>query len=177
MLKKVVEIAHDILKSHLNENSVAVDFTCGGGNDTLFLSELVKEVYSYDIQFEALEEAKKRCEDRSNVFFFHKSHAFFEEDVTSFDAGIFNLGYYPKGNHEITTDKDTVVETISKALLRLNEKGILVIVCYPGFEKGKEEAEAIMEYCENLVSQKWDVFLFKLVNRKQAPFIIGIEKH
>ena len=47
---------HFIL-SHLGVGDVAVDFTMGNGNDTLFLSRTVGEsgrVYAFDIQEEAL---------------------------------------------------------------------------------------------------------------------------
>ena len=47
---------HFILE-HLKEGEVAVDFTMGNGNDTLFLSKTVGEggrVYAFDIQEDAL---------------------------------------------------------------------------------------------------------------------------
>ena len=47
---------HFILE-HLGDGEVAVDFTMGNGNDTLFLSKTVGEsgrVYAFDIQEDAL---------------------------------------------------------------------------------------------------------------------------
>lgn len=177
MLKKIVAIAHDILKEHLHENSIAVDFTCGSGNDTKFLAAYVKKVVSYDIQEEALMEAYEVCKDYQNIEFHHKSHLLFDEDVQSFDVGIFNLGYYPKGDHLITTKSRVVVETLHKALGLLNEDGIILFVCYPGFESGQEEAMKLEEFCSTLSSKQFDCYFFRLLNRKNAPYIIGIEKH
>ena len=58
---------HFILE-HLSEGDVAVDFTMGNGNDTLFLSRTVGEsgrVYAFDIQEEALISTSKFLEDNS----------------------------------------------------------------------------------------------------------------
>lgn len=177
MLKKVVDIAHDILLEGMDEQSIAVDFTCGGGHDSLFLSQHALYVHSYDIQKEALDDAKKLCHQAKNISFHHKSHLYFDEDVERFDRGIFNLGYYPKGDRSITTQAHEVLEAINKALDKLNHGGKIVIVCYPGFEGGKLEAEQIEKALAGLESKWYDVYRFGLLNRHQAPYLIGIEKH
>lgn len=177
MLKKVVEIAHDYLLDGLKEDDIAIDFTCGSGNDSLFLCKHVKHVYSYDIQENALLEAKELLKEYKNITFFHKSHYFFDEDVQSFDKGIFNLGYYPKGDKSITTNGEEVVNTLKKACHLLNNNGKIIIVCYPGFEAGLKESIFVEEFLKELSSKTFDVYSFKLLNRKNAPYIIGIEKH
>lgn len=177
MLKKVVEIAHDYLLEGIKDTDIAIDFTCGSGNDSLFLCQHVHYVYSYDIQSEPLEEAKKLLENYSNIEFHHKSHFKFDEDIQSFDRGIFNLGYYPKGDKDITTNGREVIATLNKAIDCLNDHGKIILVCYPGFEKGLVEAQQVEEYVHTLSSKQYDVYSFKLLNRKNAPFIIGIEKH
>ena len=56
---------HFILE-HLGEGEVAVDFTMGNGNDTLFLSKTVGEsgrVYAFDIQEEAINQSKERTKE------------------------------------------------------------------------------------------------------------------
>ena len=63
MLKKIVDIAHDMLMIDLKESDIAIDFTCGSGNDSKFLCDHVKYVYSYDIQESALDEAKNLLND------------------------------------------------------------------------------------------------------------------
>lgn len=177
MLKKVVEIAHDYLLKDIKKTDIAIDFTCGSGNDTKFLCDYVAYVYSYDIQEEPIMEAKELCKGYQNVEFHHKSHFYFDEDVTSFDKGIFNLGYYPKGDKEITTDGNEVIETLKKALQCLNSNGKIMIVCYPGFEKGLNESNLVEAFTSTLSSKEYDVYSFKLLNRKHAPYIIGIDKH
>ena len=177
MIKKIVEIAHDYLLENIDDNYIGVDFTCGSGNDTKVLALNMKHVFSYDIQEAPILEAKELCKDLNNVSFYCKSHYYFDDEVFSFDRGIFNLGYYPKGDKTITTNYNEVIETIEKALKILNSNGRLIIVCYPGFETGYIESIKIEEYVQGLSSKKYDVFKFKLMNRKNAPYIIGIDKH
>lgn len=177
MLKKIVDIAHDMLMIDLKESDIAIDFTCGSGNDSKFLCDHVKYVYSYDIQEDALNEAKELLKDYQNISFFHKSHYYFDEDIQNFDKGIFNLGYYPKGDKSITTNGEEVVETLKKACDRLNHNGKIIVVCYPGFEAGMNESILVENHLKELSSKQFDVYSFRLLNRKNAPYIIGIEKH
>ena len=48
---KTTEIAHILIKEHVQKDSLVVDATCGNGNDTLFLASLVPngKVLAYDI--------------------------------------------------------------------------------------------------------------------------------
>ena len=177
MLKKIVDIAHDMLLENIKDTDIAIDFTCGSGNDSKFLCNHVKHVHSYDIQKEALDEARELLKDYSNITFYHKSHFYFDEDVECFDKGIFNLGYYPKGDKNITTNGEEVVETLKKACSCLNTQGKLIVVCYPGFEAGMNESILVENYLKELSSKQFDVYSFKLLNRRNAPYIIGIEKH
>ena len=75
------------------------------------------------------------------------------------------------------TEGNIVCETLEKALLYLESKGIIILVCYPGFEHGFKEAQMIEDYVLKLPSKSYDVFRFQLVNRQSAPYILGIEKH
>lgn len=177
MLKKIVDIAHDYLLEGCNESDIAIDFTCGSGNDSKFLCDHVKFVYSYDIQAEPIEEAKELLKGYTNIQFYQKSHYYFDEDVISFDRGIFNLGYYPKGDKMITTQGDEVIATLEKALACLKPNGRIIVVCYPGFEVGLKESLMVEEYLSGLPSKEYDVYSFKVLNRRSAPYIIGIDKH
>ena len=177
MLKKIVDIAHDYLLENCKESDIAIDFTCGRGNDSKFLCDHVKYVYSYDIQAEPIAEAKALLRGYTNIEFHQKSHYYFDQDVTSFDRGIFNLGYYPKGDKNITTNVFEVIATLEKALSCLNRNGRIIVVCYPGFEIGLNESIMVEEYLSNLSSKLYDIYSFKVLNRKNAPYIIGIDKH
>ena len=54
-LTKNSETVHMIWDRYINEDSVAIDMTCGNGNDTLYLAERCRFVYGIDIQEEAIQ--------------------------------------------------------------------------------------------------------------------------
>lgn len=178
-MKKIVEIAHDILKEKMTEKSIAIDFTAGQGYDTLFLAQHCLKVYAYDIQAEAIKQTTSLLENEKmkNVEIFHKSHELFDEDVSNFDVGMFNLGYLPHGNKTITTQGEIVIHTLEKALSLCATQGRMVIVCYPGFDQGARESEEITQYLKQLPSKQFDVACFTMMNRNKCPFIYVVDKH
>ena len=101
---------HFILE-HLKTGGVAVDFTMGNGNDTLFLSRVVGDtgrVYAFDIQEAALVSTRAHLEREGapeNYTLICASHDRVDEFVTEpINAGMFNLGYLPGGgNKSVTT--------------------------------------------------------------------------
>ncbi|MGN1183494.1 MAG: tRNA (mnm(5)s(2)U34)-methyltransferase [Faecalibacillus sp.] len=152
-----------------------IDFTMGNGHDTLFLSEYCQHVYSYDIQKIALQKTQELVKDKNNISLFLKSHEFFDEDVNTFDVGIFNLGYLPGGNHQITTKYQTTIKTIEKALSFLSVHGCLYIVVYVGHDNG-EESLYLNSYFQTLDHKLYNVAKFEMMNKNNAPYVIIVEK-
>lgn len=175
-MKKIVDIAHDFLNLE-KELKTGIDFTCGHGFDTLYLAKICDDVYAFDIQEDAVDDTKNKCENYSNVHVVLSDHYLFDHYVQQFDIGIFNLGYLPQGDHKITTNTENVINTLDKALKLLNNNGRIVIVLYPGYEHGYKEARSVKNYCEQLISRHYDVAKFKLINRNLSPYIIVIDKH
>lgn len=155
---------------------VAIDFTMGNGNDTLTLSKIAKKVYSFDIQETALINTRKLINDIDNVELILDSHENFDNYLQSFDMGVFNLGYLPQGDHEITTKVSTSLIAIDKAVRCLNKKGHLFIVVYIGHPEGEKESLKIDEYVSSLDHMIYNVALFKMMNKTKAPYVIEIEK-
>lgn len=180
MKKKIVEIAHDCLAEVIERDDICVDFTCGQGNDTLILSQLVNDgtVYAFDIQADALKQTSLLLEqyERVNVELIHDSHANVDQYVNSFKAGIFNCGYLPHGDETITTNGAEVCSAILKALELMEKAGRLVVVLYPGFEQGLKESIEVEAMCQNLPSKKYEVLKMQLMNRHHAPYILMIDK-
>lgn len=172
-MKKIAEIAQELLLVCDEKDSV-VDFTCGNGNDTYFLATHFKEVYAFDIQTQAVLNTKERCKEFDNVHVYQTSHDMFDQYITTFSGGIFNLGYLPQGDKTITTDADTVIKTLLK-IWKYGSKVRMVLVLYPGFDAGKSEARQIEEYTRNLASKHYDVLRFQLINRRNSPYIICID--
>src|SRR5690625_5302883 len=110
MIKGIIPYAHHLLKSTVKQGDTVVDATCGNGNDTLFLAELVGEaghVYSFDIQAQAIETTKNVLKEHQyeNVTYVHDSHAKIAEYIPSellgqIGGAIFNLGYLPRSDKQ-----------------------------------------------------------------------------
>lgn len=152
----------------------AIDFTMGRGSDTVFLMHHAKEVLSFDIQPIAIDITRKKIGEAKHVQLILDSHENFDHYITSFDVGIFNLGYLPQGDKSITTTKTTSLEAIKKAVKLMNKA--LFIVCYSGHEEGEKEAGAIEDYACQLDHLAYNVSVYKMLNKGKAPFVIEIQK-
>ena len=169
---------------HLGEGDIAVDFTMGNGNDTLFLSETVGEsgkVYAFDIQEEALvstEAHLKECGAPENYTLICASHHRVKEFVKDpIKAGMFNLGYLPRsGRKAVTTLRETTMPAVEAALDLLADDGILLIAVYPGHEEGSLEGEMLAEYFPSLDRRKICVSRFNIMNSPTSPYFFIAEK-
>ena len=149
-MDNVLIFSKKILKEKIDKNSIVVDATCGNGNDTLFLAKTsAKKVFAFDIQEQAIFNTRQLLlnnEVDSKCELILDSHFNFDNYIKSkVRAVMFNLGYLPKGNHNITTTADTTVTTIEKFLKVLEIGGIIVIVVYWGHENGKIEKAALLD--------------------------------
>ena len=94
-------------------------------------------------------------------------HQNMDQYITSFDIGIFNLGYLPLADHHVTTLLKTTQMAIKKALASVQQ--VLFIVVYPGHEEGYKESLWIDDYVCQLDSHQWNVSSYKMLNKNQAP--------
>ena len=174
---------HFILE-HLSEGDVAVDFTMGNGNDTLFLSRTVGEsgrVYAFDIQEEALISTSKFLEDNSapkNYTLICSSHHRVREFVKEpIKAGMFNLGYLPRsGKKAITTKRETTMQAVSEAIELLLPDGVLIVAIYPGHEEGALEGDMLREYFKTLSRFRICASEFRILNSPDSPYFFLVEK-
>ena len=174
---------HFILE-HLGEGEVAVDFTMGNGNDTLFLSKTVGErgrVYAFDIQPEALKSTEARLKEGGapeNYTLICASHHRVKEFVKEpIKAGMFNLGYLPGvGNKELTTKRETTMQAVEAAIDLLLPDGVLIVAIYPGHEEGALEGEMLREYFSHLSRFRICPSEFRILNSPASPYFFLIEK-
>ena len=182
---KIVEFSHLIIKEYIENSNLSfircLDATCGMGNDTIYISKLLKEhghIDSYDIQSIAVEATREKLEklNISNVTLYHKSHEFI--DASLYDLAIFNLGYLPTCDKTITTKKETTMIALEKLINEINNNpNLLIIIClYPGHKEGKIESDFFDEYVYNLDSKKYLVCKYLNYNRPSSPYIITISK-
>ena len=178
-----VSIAKYICENILEFGDIAVDCTLGKGHDTILLANLVGnegKVISFDIQKEAIYKTKEKLKDidYKNITLINDGHEnldrYIQEKVKLF---IFNLGYLPGKDHNITTKAETTLKALKKALKLLDDNGIVLLVIYYGHENGKEEKAVLEEFTSELDQKAYNVMKNSFINQaNDPPFLICIEK-
>jgi len=173
------------INKRLSEGGVAVDFTMGNGNDTLFLSEAVGEsgrVYAFDIQEAALESTEERLKAAgapNNYKLILASHHLVKDYVKEpIDAGMFNLGYLPgSGKKSLTTMRETTMPAVEAAIDLLKPDGVLIIAVYPGHEEGALEGEMLREYLKSTGLYYICPTEIHILNSPTSPYFFLVEKN
>ena len=181
-LQRVLPFSKYLLKSVIEPGDTVIDATTGNGHDTLFLAECVSEsgrVYGFDVQAEAIRNTQEKLDvaNLNQVTLIHEGHQFVLNHVTTeISAAIFNLGYLPGSNQEITTHGETTWAAVTDMLNILKKNGLIILVVYHGHEEGKLERHFIEEKIETLNPKETQVLRYQFPNRKTAPYILAIEK-
>lgn len=183
-LKSAVNILNGILGTLIAEGQTLVDATVGNGRDTATLSRLAGKqghVYGFDIQKEALERASDYLSEqgcRENVTLIHDSHAEIDHYISvPLDFVLFNLGYLPGGDKNITTYKKSSLIAMEKGIEMLHKGGFLAAVLYSGHEAGAVETQAIIQWAQQLDQKVCDVLSVSFINQvNDPPQLILIEK-
>lgn len=171
---KLTNLIKEILVENVKVKDISVDFTLGRGNDTIFLSENFNSVYSFDIQEECIENFRKR--KIKNVNLILDSHSNVEKYLSSFDCGMYNLGYLPQGDKSITTLKETTLISLMKSTEILNVGGFISVILYVGHDRGKEESLEVLKFCSELNNKRFNVGYLNLLNKTSPPSLVLINK-
>ena len=138
---------HKYIKPLISKEDIVIDMTAGNGNDTLFLANLAKQVYGFDISDKAIENTKEKVKDFNNVILIKDNHINVDKYVSSkVKLAIFNLGYLPGDNEEITTKADETLIAFKKAYELLMNDGYLVITFYLRQNGGLDEYYLLDDY-------------------------------
>ncbi len=176
MHKPHLDQAYIYWKNLLKPDDHVIDATCGNGKDALRLVELVPQghVYAIDIQEIALQKARELIPN-SNISYLLQSHT--KLLTGEFKLIVYNLGYLPGGNKNLTTLTETTVESLAKASQIISIGGALSIMCYPGHPEGALEEQAVQKWAEGLDPQKW--LITHHTWREKSPtlfFILKLKK-
>lgn len=178
-------LAHEHVAAVLRPGDVAIDATAGNGHDTLFLAEGVGEtgkVLAFDVQAEAIAAARARVEAAgrtARVEFIHGSHAAIPEHVEpgSVAAVMFNLGYFPGGDHAVITRTGETLAALAAALVVLKPGGVLTVVCYPGHAGGEEESAAVVAWSGGLEAGEFEVGIVRRTDTlRPSPFLVWVRR-
>jgi hypothetical protein len=168
----------------------AIDATCGNGHDTLklakilLMSKIQGGVIGIDIQQDAISQTKDLLqlhlsqEDRANIHLYCQSHTHFPPLAAMHPIRliVYNLGYLPKGNKQMTTMTQNTLESVRNALDLIMPGGAVSITCYPGHEEGSKEEKALLQEVSTLSPTSWNVCTHTFPNRLLAPSLILIQK-
>ena len=180
----LVRIVHQELERIIRPGDLCIDATVGNGYDTLALAKLAGKdgvVFGFDIQEVALERTRKLLEHHQcipSTQLFHACHSNLAEQIPSkfkkqIRVTLFNLGYLPKSDRQIVTQKESTVQAIKEAYCWIQEGGLLSVLVYRGHPGGTEEARAI----EALIEEKdWKNQKFVGKDSSTSPILNLIEK-
>lgn len=174
---QITEWCHHFMENHVEEGDFCIDATAGNGNDTLFLCQLVGvtgKVLAFDIQKKAVEHTKQRLSDakmaeRAEVLL--ESHTNMHKYVKreSVSCIVFNFGYLPGGDHQLSTQADTSIEAIRQGLELLKVGGMMSLCIYSGGDSGFQERDAILSFLKSLDTKRYLVILSSYYNRPNNP--------
>lgn len=184
MIHNALRQSKQYLKDIVRPGDHVIDATAGNGHDTLFLAQLVGEtgkVIAFDVQQQAITSTEKRLQEAGvnrwcQVIL--DSHANLENYIESpIRAVVFNLGYLPGAEHEVTTESTSTWKAIEAALKWLEPAGRIVVVIYHGHTSGKLERQALLNQVSNLSQDDYQVLHSAFLNQKNAPpELLVIEK-
>lgn len=175
------EFARMILRESIREGDTVIDATAGNGHDTVFLAECVGDkgrVLAFDLQETAIRAARLKVEDAGldlRVAFHHTSHARMADhaEAGSISAVMFNLGYLPGADHELTTVAAETLKALAAATRLLKSGGVLSVVCYPGHSEGAEETIQVEAWLKALTNHGWRVAKYAMLGTlRPAPSLL-----
>lgn len=168
------------MKNYIDKIKVAVDMTVGNGFDSKNILEILQpeKLYCFDIQQEALDNSKILLEKYLNCELILENHKNFDKFVKeNIDFAIYNLGYLPKGDKNITTNAENVEESLKKLLGKLNSKGIIFITFYIGHSAGQIESLEVSKFIQKLNQKEYTILKFTFENQKNnPPYVVMIQK-
>jgi predicted methyltransferase len=175
------ELVWTLLREVVHAGDLVIDATAGNGHDTVFLAECVGEngrVLAFDVQEAAIRSSSERVEAAgfsSRVEFHQASHAAMASHVKpgSVSALMFNLGYLPGDDHQLTTESAETLAALDAAAIVLKPGGVISIVCYPGHEAGVGESAAVEDWMTKRSSDGWRIAKYALLGTlRPAPFLL-----
>ena len=179
---RLLDLQKQFILNHLKAGDTAADFTMGNGHDTEFLSKAVGEkgrVFAFDIQEAAVNSTRenlKNADCPENYTLINDSHHNCEKYIDGkIKAGMFNLGYLPGGNKNITTMRETTMPAIKSAIAMLDRDAILCVAVYPGHEEGDLEGKMVSEYLATLDRFVYSVAQIKIINSPTSPYFMIVE--
>lgn len=198
IIRNTTELALHIVNAYIPESDkdfIVIDGTCGNGHDTLALARMLWNkddlisgskfrLYGFDIQESAIDNTRANlisngygaALDAGNIELIHDSHENISAHLPAgevrscnVDIAVFNLGYLPGGDKEITTSASSTLPTIKSLLDLLNKDGLICITMYSGHPAGAKEKADLLSFAQGLDSKIYHVSYINMLNQVKNP--------
>ena len=180
LITKTTEFALKIIGEYVRPGDAAIDATAGNGHDTLALAKMAGDtgrVYAFDIQPQALGQTKNLLEREGflhNCTLILDSHDKMNQHIAQLgdkeiSAVVFNLGYLPGGQKEMTTRVETTLSAVDQGLSLLRIGGLLAVTMYPGHPEGAEEKKALLHFAKDLNQKTFHTASITFPNQQNNP--------
>lgn len=193
LFKNHLDLAHQYWKTLLKPGDIAIDATCGNGNDSLFISQQILapdqsdgmgELFLFDIQQTALDNSLKLLSSHldtqqlSKIYPCLSCHSIFPDKIhkATVTLAAYNLGYLPGGDKSLTTRVSSTLLSLQNVLPLIKSGGVVSVTCYPGHAEGHKEENAILEWASALPPYTWNCCHHKWINSVQSPSLLILQK-
>lgn len=197
IIQSTTELALHIARPYIREGKAVVDATCGNGHDTVALAKAVFPDYgdgiaasennqecpttprlvAFDIQQRAIDATASLLTEAGfgsqlnagSIRLIRDSHENMEDYVNEACLIMFNLGYLPGGDKEITTCTETTMKAIQRASGLLIKGGLLSVTMYSGHREGAKEKAELLAFAKGLDSKMYHVAYVNMLNQPNCP--------
>ncbi|KUO58891.1 MAG: hypothetical protein APF84_14260 [Gracilibacter sp. BRH_c7a] len=184
-IQDIQTIQRVYLQTLIQPGDIVVDATAGLGRDTVFLADCVGpcgRVYAFDIQEEALNATRSLLVKQGldpRVELILASHTELLTYVPNgVKAVVFNLGYLPGSDHQITTKASSTMKALNSVIKILKPKGIICLTVYRGHDDGMEESQTLINHFSAFSKKDFSVFQGRYINQGElSPYWIIIQKN
>ncbi|UPQ85730.1 class I SAM-dependent methyltransferase [Ignavigranum ruoffiae] len=160
-----------------------IDATLGKGHDSQFILQQAHfqgKLFAFDIQEAALAYSFEKFNQFKNFQAFLASHEQVDQYLPEnlpIHGAIFNLGYLPGADHQITTQYPSTITAIEKISRQLVPQGMIIIVVYSGHPAGKIERDQLLDVLKDWSQEEYSILQYNFINQKNnPPFTLVIEK-
>lgn len=184
ILPQILHFADHLAQSAIQPGDTVIDATMGNGFDTVKLAQWVGpegRVHAFDVQEVALHSTAARLAEHNLMERCHlhlQGHQFMADTVTEEVAVVlFNLGYLPGQDKQLTTQVDTTLQAMEQALRCLRDHGLLIVVVYPGHDEGQREQIALDRWIKTVDTMRYRSLRYQFENTAApAPYVLAVER-
>lgn len=176
MIENTQTLIHALLNRYLSPEMIVCDMTCGNGWDSQYILQKIDGgfLYAFDIQERACRNTKTRLSGFQNFQVIQDSHQNVQKYCSKCDLAIYNLGYLPHGDKNITTNYHEVIHSLQE-LMAMHTRYIFLTV-YVGHTAGKEEKVFVEKFLRQVDQQEYNIIKYEFINQKnEAPYVISLE--